>query len=92
MASRGKWTHPAVYHAAKHTGFFSLKQSTPGDATNKQFDHSYTVTMRKVMAGEDFELPIATAIEQQAHIPTEQELQQNQTTGDNALSALKGLF
>jgi len=92
MASRGKWTHPGVYHAASQTGFFNLAHSTPGDATNKQFDHNYTVTLRKVMAGEDFELPIATAIEQQAHIPTEEELQQNQETGDNALSALKGLF
>jgi hypothetical protein len=92
MASRGKWTHPAVYHAASQTGFFSLKQSTPGDATNKQFDHNYTVTLRKVMAGEDFELPIAVAIEQQEHIPTQEELKQNNETGNNTLSSLKGLF
>jgi hypothetical protein len=92
LASRGNWTHPAVYHAASQTGFFNLKQSTPGDATNKQFDHNYTITIRKVMAGDDFESPIATAIEQQARIPTEQELQQNHEAGDNALSALKGLF
>ncbi len=51
MADIGKWTHQAVFHAAKETGFHNLNTLRTQDS-RKLFARNYAIACRMVMAGE----------------------------------------
>lgn len=51
MAGIANWSHEAVYHAAKETGFYNLNTLRMDDS-RKLFLRNYTIACRMVMAGE----------------------------------------
>lgn len=55
----GNWSHPAVYLAARETGFFELKSRTENE-TYPDFKIHYAKLCQKVMLGADFsdKLPV----------------------------------
>lgn len=58
---RQKWSHPAVYHAGKNTGWHELA-CTPTDQIFPRFEYHYAELCKRVIAGESLELPVAQAI------------------------------
>lgn len=63
MADIGKWSHQAVFHAAKETGFYNLNTLRTQDS-RKLFARNYAIACRMVMAGEVLaEIPLALPAE-----------------------------
>jgi hypothetical protein len=52
--SHHPWSHAAVYHAGRATGWFELK-SLPRQATQGRFNLHYKVLCQRVLAGENLE-------------------------------------
>lgn len=50
MAGQGKWSHDAVWHAAKECGFESLNKLDT-TLSLKLFERNYTITIRRLLAG-----------------------------------------
>jgi len=48
------WSHAAVYHAGRATGWFELK-SLPRQATQPRFKHHYKLLCQRVLAGENLD-------------------------------------
>lgn len=59
MANIAKWAHPAVYHAACESGFYSLNR-LPMDASRKLFERNYAIAVRWVLEGKSLRaIPLA---------------------------------
>lgn len=52
MKGRGKWFHPAIYHATAAAGFLSL-QSLPRELGLARFEQKYLEQCRKIWRGEE---------------------------------------
>jgi len=55
------WSHAAVYHAGRTTGWFELK-SLPRQATQGRFNQHYKMLCQRVLAGENLEQVQTTAL------------------------------
>jgi hypothetical protein len=64
MAGVGKWSHAAVHHAAKETGFYNLNTLRMDDS-RKLFLRNYAIACRMVMDGEVLK-PMPKALPAQA--------------------------
>lgn len=81
MAGRGKWSHDAVWHAAKECGFENLNK-LPSDASAKLFERNYTIAVRRLMAGEPLQkMPLA--------LPVEAATPRTPQVGNSALAAMR---
>lgn len=60
-ASKHHWSHPAIYHAGKATGWFRLRTEDEIDVF-PDFRYNYDVICRRVRSGEKLDLPIAVAL------------------------------
>ncbi|WP_205907382.1 replication protein P [Salinivibrio sp. YCSC6] len=58
-----KWTHPAVYVAAREAGKFELA-NLPRDKSWPLFQRAYSITVRRVLEGEDLSGEIPKALPQ----------------------------
>lgn len=58
-----KWTHPAVYVAAREVGNFELA-NLPRDKSWPLFQRAYAITVRRVLEGEDLSGEIPKALPQ----------------------------
>jgi hypothetical protein len=56
-----KWSHPAVYHAGKQTGWFELS-SLPEEQMFARFKSFYASYCDRVMAGEKLDAPMMEAL------------------------------
>lgn len=63
--SKHNWSHLAVYYAGKATGWFRLRSEDEADVF-ADFRYNYEVICRRVRAGEELQLPIATALADQS--------------------------
>lgn len=61
-ASKHQWTHPAIYHAGKATGWFRLRTEDE-PVVFPDFRYNYDVLCRRVRSGESLELPVPVALE-----------------------------
>ena len=81
MADIGKWSHQAVFHAAKETGFYNLNTLRTQDS-RKLFARNYAIACRMVMAGEVLaEIPLA--------LPAEVTVCRTEAVGRAALAGLR---
>lgn len=55
------WSHPAVYHAGVATSWFNLHAS-PTDEIFPAFERYYSELCKRVVAGEDLEMPVTKAL------------------------------
>lgn len=63
MAGKGKWSHDAVWHAAKECGFENLNKLAE-DLSVKLFERNYTIAVRRLVAGEPLQaMPLALPAE-----------------------------
>lgn len=82
MAGIANWSHQAVYHAAKETGFYNLNTLRMDDS-RKLFLRNYAIACRMVMAGEQLKpMPLA--------LPKEVDGRRTEEVGRAALEALRG--
>ncbi|WP_122559730.1 replication protein P [Pseudomonas viridiflava] len=59
LQGRGKWFHPAIYHATAAAGFMSL-QTLPRDLGMARFEQKYLDQCRKIWRGEELPpVPVA---------------------------------
>ncbi|CAM3611637.1 replication protein P [Vibrio cholerae] len=58
-----KWTHPAVYVAAREAGTYELA-NLPRDKSWPLFQRAYSITVRRVLEGEDLSGEIPKALPQ----------------------------
>lgn len=71
MAGQGKWSHDAVWHAAKECGFESLNKLDTG-LSLKLFERNYTITIRRLLDGLPLQaMPKALPAQAQAKITPE---------------------
>ncbi|WMN15619.1 replication protein P [Pseudomonas piscis] len=81
MAGRGKWSHDAVWHAAKECGFENLNKLL-ADASSKLFERNYTIAVRRLIAGEPLQkMPLA--------LPAKAEARRTPQVGNEALAAIR---
>lgn len=81
MAGQGKWSHDAVWHAAKECGFENLNK-LPEDASSKLFERNYTIAVRRLMAGEPLQkMPLA--------LPAKVAARRTPQIGNAALAAIR---
>lgn len=59
--AKQKWSHPAVYHAGKNTGWFELS-SFPEDQIYPRFKTFYQQLVDRVMNGEALDAPMMEAL------------------------------
>lgn len=59
---RHHWSHPAVYHAGRETGWFLLRTEEESRAL-PSFRYHYDVICRRVREGEDLDQPVPPALE-----------------------------
>lgn len=62
------WSHEAVYHAGKATDWFLLA-SEPEDRIFPVFEHYYRELCRRVMQGEQLDVPCVPALPEQSSTP-----------------------
>ncbi len=60
--STHNWSHGAVYHAGRETGWFELRSEEERQIF-PQFSYHYEIMCRRCRQGESFEQPVAVAIE-----------------------------
>lgn len=82
MAGISKWTHNAVYHAAKETGFYNLNTLKMADS-RKLFLRNYAIAYRMVMDGEELK-PMPKAL------PEKVDGRRTEAVGRAAIDALRG--
>jgi hypothetical protein len=71
MAGQGKWSHDAVWHAAKECGFESLNKLDT-TLSLKLFERNYTITIRRLLAGLPLQsMPKAIAARTEAKVTPE---------------------
>jgi len=63
-----KWSHPAVYHAGRLTGWSEL-HSMPRVQMFPRYERNYSILCKRVAAGEDLTIDIPEAIAQSISIP-----------------------
>ena len=72
MRDMVRWSHPAVYHAGRETGWFDLRTST-----EKQifplFKRNYEAMCSRVMNGETLDMPVQRALPPKVFVPASQE-------------------
>jgi len=61
QASTHQWSHPAVYHAGKATGWFQLRTEDEADVL-PDFRYNYEVICRRVRQGEEITQPVPVAL------------------------------
>lgn len=82
MAGVANWSHEAVYHAAKETGFYNLNKLRMEDS-RKLFLRNYAIACRMVMAGEKLKpMPLA--------LPAEAKGRRTEAVGRAALAEMRG--
>lgn len=87
--SRAKWSHPAIYHAGRQTGWFELG-SEPSTKTRPLFKIAYADICKRLMDGEQFEAPKADATRLEHHRRGKQvKTQESKAAGREALAGLK---
>lgn len=59
--ARHAWSHPAVYHAARATGWFELR-SEPESVIFPVFEYNYQQMCQRVMRGETLEVEVPVAL------------------------------
>ncbi len=64
-ASKHQWTHPAIYHAGKATGWFRLRTEDEAQVFT-DFRYNYDVICRRVRAGERLDNPVPVALPDQS--------------------------
>jgi hypothetical protein len=69
---RHKWSHPAVYHAGRLTGWHELHSMTAKEMMPR-FSYNYEVLCKRVMAGENINLDVPQAIPQSIPRPLTKE-------------------
>lgn len=70
--SEGKeWSHGAVYQAAKETGFFELRTGTEREVF-PLFRNNYEAMCRRVIAGENLDMPVQKALPESVFIPADE--------------------
>lgn len=63
MAGQAKWSHDAVWHAAKECGFENLNRLAT-DLSSKLFERNYSIAVRRLVAGEPLQkMPLALPAE-----------------------------
>jgi hypothetical protein len=92
IPSSKKWSHAAVYHAGRDTGWFLLGTASE-DKSFPKFKKNYESICNRVMNGETFNLPKSDVVmlENNKHgkrVTTEE----SKKAGSKALSELKGMF
>lgn len=81
MAGKGKWSHDAVWHAAKECGFENLNRLAT-DLSSKLFERNYTIAVRRLVAGEPLQrMPLA--------LPAEVAGSRTPEVGNSALAAMR---
>jgi hypothetical protein len=81
MAGQGKWSHDAVWHAAKECGFESLNR-LDSTLSLKLFERNYTITIRRLLAGQPLQaMPKALPARAEAKVTPE--------VGQDALAQLR---
>ncbi len=60
--TRHSWTHRAIYHAGRATGWFRLRSEEESQVL-ADFRYNYEVVCRRVRAGEALDEPVPVAIE-----------------------------
>ena len=60
-AGNHTWSHPVVYHAAKDVGLFNLRTQSEKQ-TKPQFERAYEIFRRRLMAGEQLDVPVPKAL------------------------------
>lgn len=81
MAGKGKWSHDAVWHAAKECGFENLNRLAT-DLSSKLFERNYTIAVRRLVAGEPLQrMPLA--------LPAEVAARRTPKVGNDALAAIR---
>ena len=64
-ASKHSWTHPAIYHAGKATGWFRLRTENESKVFS-DFRYNYDVVCRRVRAGDVLDTPVPVALPDQS--------------------------
>jgi hypothetical protein len=72
MRDRVKWSHAAVYHAGRETGWHNLRTSTEKEIY-PLFRRNYEEVCRRIIAGEDLSLPIQKALPETVFTPASEE-------------------
>ena len=72
-----RWSHPAVYHAGRETGWFLLA-STPETKAFPLFERNYRAVCERLAGGEVLELPAPPADAARAPAPLSPEEQRRQ--------------
>jgi hypothetical protein len=81
VAGKGKWSHDAVWHAAKECGFENLNRLAT-DLSSKLFERNYTIAIRRLVAGESLQrMPLA--------LPAEVAARRTPKVGNDALAAIR---
>lgn len=81
MAGQAKWSHDAVWHAAKECGFENLNRLAT-DLSSKLFERNYSIAVRRLVAGEPLQkMPLA--------LPAEVAARSTPEVGRAALASLR---
>lgn len=89
--SKKPWSHPAVYHAGKTTGWFELG-TEKRIKTFPIFKAAYTSIVERVMKGEVFTLPKPDATRLEHHQSGKKvQTEQSKAAGREALAGLKAV-
>lgn len=62
------WSHPAVYHAGRASGWFFLSSAPEGTAF-PVFRRNYELLVERVLAGEDLDPPLPPALPERVTTP-----------------------
>lgn len=90
--SRSKWTHAAIYHAGKATGWHDLKTATSENkGLVERFKRNYEIASKRVMNGEDLSADIPLGLEDTREKPR-QPTEKDRQAGAAALAAMKGII
>lgn len=80
-----QWSHPAVYHAAMAVGSFDLKSKTEKELW-PQWEYAYSQVVRKVIDGEDLNIPVPKALPEKVFVPADE------AKAVESLGKLKSMF
>lgn len=67
-----RWSHPAVYHAGRETGWFELRTGTEKEIY-PLFKRNYEEICRRVMGGEQLDMPVQRALPSKVFVPASPE-------------------
>ena len=87
-----KWTHEAIYHAGRATGWYELKTGTEENRPLvERFKRNYEIASKRVMNGEDLSADIPLGLEDTREKPR-QPTEKDREAGAAALAAMKGII